>query len=107
LLSAALLRISARVRGDRGEMAVFNPVVPQILNWITVRTAAGRRRERIAGDATYTYQLRAFVAAVRTGAPVPTGPEHGIANMRVIDAVYRAAGLQPRGTTQQSDSKSL
>jgi predicted dehydrogenase len=100
LFSTALLRISARVRGDRGEMAVFNPVVPQILNWITVRTAAGRRRERIAGDATYTYQLRAFVAAVRKGEPVPTGPEHGIANMRVIDAVYRAAGLQPRGLTK-------
>jgi predicted dehydrogenase len=99
LLSTALLRISARVRGDRGEMAVFNPVVPQLLNWITVRTAGGRRRERIAGEATYTCQLRAFVAAVRTGAVVPTGPEHGIANMRVIDAVYRAAGLQPRGTT--------
>ena len=98
LLSAVLLRISARVRGDRGEMAVFNPVVPQLLNWITVRTAAGKRRERIAGDPTYTYQLRAFVEAVRTGARVPTGPDSAIANMRVIDAVYRKAGLQPRGT---------
>jgi predicted dehydrogenase len=97
LLSPALLRVSAHVRGERGEMAVFNPIGPQILNWITVRTAAGKRRERIAGDATYTYQLRAFVGAVRRGEPVPTGPDNAIANMRVIDAVYRAAGLQPRG----------
>jgi len=101
LLSPVLLRVSARVRGDRGEMAVFNPIGPQILNWITVRTAAGKRRERIAGDATYTYQLRAFVAAVRRGEPVPTGPDNAIANMRVIDAVYRAAGLQPRGAAFQ------
>jgi len=98
LLSAVPLRISARVRGDRGEMAVLNPVAPQIFNWITVRTASGKRRERIGGDATYTYQLRAFVAAVRKGHAVPTGPDHGIANMRVIDEVYRKAGLQPRGT---------
>ena len=99
LFSAVLVRVSARVRGDRGEMAVLNPVAPQLFNWITVRTASGKRRERIRGDATYTYQLRAFVAAVRRGEPVPTGPEHGIANMRVIDAVYRKAGMQPRGTT--------
>jgi predicted dehydrogenase len=98
LLSASLLRISALVRGDRGEMRVFNPVAPQILNWITVRTAAGKRRERIGGDATYTYQLRAFVAAVRSGEAVPTGPDAAVANMRVIDAVYRKAGLQPRGS---------
>jgi predicted dehydrogenase len=98
LLSAVLLRASARVRGDRGELAVVNPIGPHLFNRLTVRTAAGTRRERVRGDATYTYQLRAFVAAVRTGAPVPTGPDHGIANMRVIDATYRKAGLQPRGS---------
>jgi predicted dehydrogenase len=100
LLSAVLVRVSARVRGERGEMAVLNPVVPQFFNWITVRTASGRRRERIAGDATYTYQLRAFVAAVHQGHAVPTGPDHGIANMRIIDEIYRKAGLHPRGTVR-------
>ncbi|MCE7878781.1 MAG: gfo/Idh/MocA family oxidoreductase, partial [Betaproteobacteria bacterium PRO3] len=32
------------------------------------------------------------------GAPVPTGPADAVANMRVIDAAYRAAGLRPRAT---------
>jgi predicted dehydrogenase len=85
------------VRGDHGELTVLNPVAPQFLHRITVRTAAGKRHERVRGDATYTHQLRAFVAAVRSGAPVPTGPDDAVANMRVIDAVYTKAGLPIRG----------
>jgi predicted dehydrogenase len=97
LLSPVLLRMSARVHGDRGTLAVLNPIVPQFFHRLTVRTDAGRRVEHVSGEATYTYQLRAFVAAVRTGAAIPTGPEDAIANMRVIDAVYTHAGLHPRG----------
>jgi predicted dehydrogenase len=97
LLSPVLFRASARVRGDHGELTVLNPVAPQFLHRITVRTAAGKRHERVRGDATYTHQLRAFVAAVRSGAPVPTGPDDAVANMRVIDAVYTKAGLPIRG----------
>jgi predicted dehydrogenase len=52
----------------------------------------------VRGESTYTHQLRAFAAAVRSGAPLPTGPADAVANMRVIDAVYRAAGLRPRAT---------
>jgi predicted dehydrogenase len=97
LLSLVLLRASARVRGDTGQMAVLNPIAPHFYHRLTVRTSKGTRRERVRGDATYTHQLRAFVAAVRNGTPVPTGPEHGVANMRVIDDIYRRAGLHPRG----------
>jgi predicted dehydrogenase len=63
-----------------------------------VRTAAGRRAEKVTGESTYTHQLRAFAAAVRDGAPVPTGGADAIANMRVIDAVYAKAGLPRRGS---------
>jgi predicted dehydrogenase len=98
LFSAWLLRISAAVRGDAGELSVFNPVVPHLYHRLRVQTTSGIRVERLPGDATYTHQLRAFVAAVREGAPVPTDPSDATANMRVIDAVYRAAGLNPRGT---------
>jgi predicted dehydrogenase len=101
LFSAVLLRASARVRGDRGELTVLNPIAPHLYHRLSVRTNAGSRRERLHGDATYTYQLRAFAAAVRTGSPVPTGPEHAVANMRVIDAIYTKAGLQRRGIGQR------
>jgi hypothetical protein len=41
--------------------------------------------------------LRAFAAAVLRGEPVITTPEDAVATMTVIDDVYRAAGLRPRG----------
>ena len=97
LLSGALFRMSVRVRGDRGEMRVFNPILPHVYHRLTVRTVDGSRSERVNGEASYIHQLRAFVARVRTGTPVPTGPEDAIANMRVIDAVYDHAGLRRRG----------
>ena len=97
LLSARLFAISATVRGDRGEMRVFNFVAPQFYHRLTVRTPTGTRRERVAGDASYVHQLRAFVDHVRRDAAVPTGPDDAIANMRVIDAVYDRAGLRRRG----------
>jgi predicted dehydrogenase len=97
LFSAVLLRMAALVRGDRGQLTVFNPIVPHLFHRLTLRNERGTRVERLHGDATYTYQLRAFAAAVRHGTPLPTGPDHGIANMKVIDAVYTHAGLRPRG----------
>jgi predicted dehydrogenase len=55
--------------------------------------------ERATGDTTtYTYQLRAFAAAIEAGGAgeVPTSAAHAVATMRVIDAAYRAAGLALR-----------
>jgi predicted dehydrogenase len=97
LLSAIVFRARARVFGDLGEMTVLNPVVPQFFHRLKVTTTSASRSEHVRGDATYTHQLRAFVAAVRDGTPFPTDGAHGVANMRVIDAIYRKAGLQPRG----------
>ena len=60
--------------------------------------ATGRRRSR--SRPTYSYQLEAFRDAVG-GRPEAnlTPPSDSIANMAVIDAVYRAAGLEPRQPT--------
>ena len=98
LLSARLLSMRALVRGERGEMRVFNPIAPHFYHRLTVRTPDGTKRERVAGEATYTYQLRAFVDTVRNHTASITDAADGIANMQVIDEVYRKAGLPPRGT---------
>lgn len=97
--SSDLLRISARVVGDRGEMRLFNPLVPQVFHRLTVRSAGGRRVEHFPRRASYAYQLDAFAAAVLRGVPVRTTPQDAVENMAVIDAIYRAAGLPRREPT--------
>jgi predicted dehydrogenase len=94
--SSDLLRINAKVVGDRGELRVFNPVMPQLFHRLSVRSAEGNRVERFPRRASYAYQLDAFAAAVLRGEPVKTTPEGAIENMTVIDAIYRAAGLPLR-----------
>ena len=94
--SARLLEISARVVGDRGELKLFNPVTPQFVNRLSIRSPEGRRVERFPHRPSYAYQLDAFAAAVLRGEPVKTSPEDAIENMTVIDGIYRAAGLPLR-----------
>jgi len=94
--STSVLHLAARVRGDAGEMRVFNPIAPQFLSWLTVRAGGRRRRERPVRRPTYAFQLDAFCDAVLRGTAIATTPEDALANMTVIDAVYRAAGMAPR-----------
>jgi predicted dehydrogenase len=96
LLSAVGVRVSASVAGERGRLGAINWVAPQFFHRLRVVTTAGRRVERVAGEPSYDAQLRAFVAAVRGGAPFPTDPSDAVANMRAIDAIYAAAGRPQR-----------
>lgn len=97
LLSARLLRAGARVYGTSGQLHVTFPFLPHHFHRITVRNGATTRHEQIEGATTYFYQLQAFARAAQGGAPAPTTAADAIANMRVIDDIYRAAGLRPRG----------
>ena len=96
--SSSLLHVEARVTGEEGRMRAINPLAPQALSWLSVRTSRGRRREFPTRRATYAFQLDAFVNAVLRGGTVLTTPEDAVANMRVVDDVYRAAGMRPRET---------
>jgi predicted dehydrogenase len=56
-----------------------------------------------SGDTTYTWQLRAFAAAIAAAnegssgdEALPTSAAHAVVTMRVIDDAYRAAGLALR-----------
>jgi predicted dehydrogenase len=100
LFSARLLSIRVKVTGDDGTLDLFNPTGPQFGYRLTVKANGTKRRVRVHGakTPTYVYQLSAFRDAVRDGTPVLTPPTDSIANMRVIDAIYEAAGLPVRGT---------
>ena len=99
MFSARVLQISAKAVGSRGELHVLNPLAPQMGHRLTVRTGHHGRVEHLTRRPTYDFQMEAFVAAVQHGAPILTGPDDSIATMRVIDAIYRAAGMEPRQPT--------
>jgi predicted dehydrogenase len=99
LWSSSLVRMSARARGERGRLVMHGPLAPNVWNRLSISVDGGRRVEHFPRRATFDYQLEAFGAAIRGGNPVLTPPADSIANMRVIDDTYRAAGLQPRGTS--------
>ena len=84
---------STKVVGDRGELRL-HPLQP--FQRFSVRSADGKRDEKFPLRATYAYQLDAFAAAVLRGEPVRTSVADAVANMTVIDAIYRAAGLPVR-----------
>ena len=92
----SLLRISAKAVGTEGEMRVLNPIAPQFPHRLSVRANGNRRVERFTRRPSYAFQLDAFTDAVLHGKPFPTTPTDAVANMTVIDNVYRAAGLPIR-----------
>lgn len=81
------------VRGDRGTAVcgiAFNPA------WdvdcaIEIHTSRCHERILIPGCNPYQLEVEAFGDAILHGIPLPWFPEDSIANMRVLDAVYRSA----------------
>lgn len=92
-----LLSVSMSIHGSAGSIAILNFVKPEVYHRVKVKTRAGTRRERVPGGSTYRAQLEAFADAVHTRTPPVTTVEDSVKNARVIDAVYRAAGLPVRG----------
>jgi predicted dehydrogenase len=91
-----VLALSLDVHGDAGKLHVRNPLAPQLFGRLRGRTERGPVRERADRSVTtYGCQLRAFAAAVQRGEPFPTTADDGVRNMAVIDALYRAGGLEP------------
>jgi predicted dehydrogenase len=95
--SSTLVRMTVKVVGEAGEMSVLNALMPQILHRLVVTVGGKKRVEHFSRRASYSYQLEAFAAAVR-GGPNLTPPADSVANMRVIDAIYAAAGMKLRGS---------
>jgi predicted dehydrogenase len=87
-----------RVEGDRGVLLVTNPLAPHNGHQLELTIDGQRQSEQVEGSTTYRHQLLAFVSAVRDRKQLPTMGADSINNMRLIDAVYRAAGLPVRGS---------
>jgi predicted dehydrogenase len=81
------------VEGERGVLHVDNLVFPAQGHSIATEIDGVPRRRTVAGEETYDHQLAAVVDALSSGEPLPTEGQDPVRNMRVIDAVYAAAGV--------------
>ena len=88
--------LTYRIVGSRGEAMAANFILPHVDDRLLVRTDAGERVEHLGNRSSYTYQLEAFTAAVRTGAAMPTDSDDAVMTMQLIDQCYRTAGFEPR-----------
>ena len=92
-------QMSCRIVGTRGEATAMNFVQPHLDDRVVVRTAAGERTEELGRRSSYTFQLEAFAAHLRGGAPLALDAEDALTTMRLIDDCYQAAGFPVRPRT--------
>jgi predicted dehydrogenase len=88
--------MSVRVVGTAGEAFIPDFLYQKYDDRIIIRSGAGERTEHHGNATSYTYQLRAFIDAVRDGTAYRTDAEDAVATMSLIDDCYRAIGLEPR-----------
>ncbi len=92
-------RIHLHIEGTKGSLTFNNPIHPHRGHTITLQQhGQPDRTETIPGDTTYDHQLAHMVDVLAGRAEPLTGGTDAVANMRVIDAIYRSAGLSPRGS---------
>lgn len=96
--------LSARFTCDSGTLSIADPYLPGANPFtaeqgarLTIELADGTRREERADlVSSWFCQANRFAEIVRTwrGGPVPA--RDAVANMRVVDAIYRKAGMEVR-----------
>lgn len=95
-MAAEQMVATCRIVGTRGEATAANFVLPHLDDRLFVTTPAGDRVEHLGRRTSYTYQLEAFTAFVRGGAPMTTDSNDAVATMTLIDACYAAIGMEKR-----------
>jgi predicted dehydrogenase len=95
-MAADRWEMTCKIVGSRGEATAMNFVQSHLDDRVVISTPDGSRTEHLGTRSSYTYQLEAFIAAVRNGVPMPTDADDAVATMQLIDQSYRAAGLPLR-----------
>lgn len=94
---------SFEIEGTEATLRVTNPLVPHAGHRFEIERRSGATtNEDFGTSTTFEHQLAAFQQAVHAAQNgrdwiLPTDAEDAVLSMRVLDAVYRAAGLEIRG----------
>ena len=84
------------VTGTEGRLSVSSPYHPQFGSTIRIHSRSGKVTRRVSRTSTYTLQLEAFRDAIQYRVSLKSGLDESLAMMRIIDEIYRKAGMQPR-----------
>ena len=84
------------VEGTRGRLETTNPLVPHFGHTWTMEVDGVVTTETFDMTPTFVFEWKGIAKVIREGAPIETPVSEGVANMRVVDAIYRAAGMRPR-----------
>lgn len=91
-MTAAAPRATLTLAGSRGTMEIVNFLAPQLGCRFTTVIDGQERKHGVEGPSTYAAQL-SHLHEVMAGKVKPlTGGADAVANMSVVDAIYRAAG---------------
>lgn len=81
-----------QLRGERGVISVTNFIAPQLPHSVVIQDARGEHRFSFDGPGTFDHQLRHVKAVVAGDEFALTGGSDAIANMSVIEDLYKMAG---------------
>jgi predicted dehydrogenase len=87
---------SFRIEGTRGVVHAPMFVKPSEDERLVITVDGEERVEHCGTRPSYSYQLEAFAAAVRSGSPLRNDLDDAVAQMQLVDACYQAAGLPVR-----------
>jgi len=93
---------SLEIVGSEATLKMVNPLAPHLGHQILLKPEHAEEpiivaEEEAGGLTTYHHQLDHFINCLNGEAEPILPPEDGVANMMAIDAIYRAAGMSPRG----------
>jgi hypothetical protein len=88
--------MTLRLVGSAGELTVADYVQPHKDDRVIVTSRAGTRTEELGKRSSYCYQLEAVRAHLREGRPLPIDIDDAVETAEMIDAIYVAAGFEPR-----------
>ena len=95
-MHGAAFDFSYRLVGADGQAYAPQFPRPHLDDPVEGTTSGGTRVEELGRRSSYTYQLEALAAHLREGTPLITDADDAVATMELVDATYRAAGLEPR-----------
>lgn len=91
--------MSLKVNGSQATLDATSVIVPQWGATLTVTSTDGemlREAKAVEGENSYARQLEHVVEVLRNGSPSILDAHKAVGTMKIVDDIYRAAGLQPR-----------